>query len=136
MGAAVRSGAPACVRRIAGSPEGRRAAARPPAGCLGAATGDDGLARPAVAGACQPRTAEGEGPASAGRGHQEDGNAGLDAPMIGWRVRPDAEAWRGGEVGPVGVALPLKVIGLRILPNDAGAGVEAFGRREGVEPSS
>jgi hypothetical protein len=82
-GVAVRSGAPACVRRIAGSPDGRRAVARPPAGCLGAATGVDGLARPAAAGACQPRTAEGAGPASAGLGHQEDGNAGLDAEMIG-----------------------------------------------------
>jgi hypothetical protein len=74
-GAEVMSGAPACVRRKAASPAGRRAAGRAVDG-NGDVPATCGRAVPPVGGGCQPRSFGAEG--LAGLGHQDDGSVGMD----------------------------------------------------------
>ena len=106
-GAAVRSVAPACVRRSDASPAGRRAA-RPPVDRDGAAAAAAGLVRPTAGGACQPRSVGADGTAAAGLGHHEDGNVGIGSPRrsAGGFDRP-AGVGRPGEPGPAGADLAL-----------------------------
>lgn len=160
-GAAIVSGSPACVRRSAASPGGRgdvtpaATARRDAVGGIGGgivgrravplavvgtgASTVDRRAVPLAGPACQPRS-PGAGTAD-GRGHDEEGRSGFVDDMRYRRVvavsaagtERDAAA---RELGTAGAILPLKLTGLRILPNDAGPDVELAGRDGGVSPST
>jgi hypothetical protein len=68
-------------------------------------------------------------------GHQEDGRTGTDE-AIGRRLRLTSVLDGGGEFGPDGAGLALKLMGLRMPPNDADAGLDASRRPEPAEPAS
>jgi hypothetical protein len=71
-------------------------------------------------------------------GHQDDGKVGVDAEAeaIGRRVGPTPVADGREELGPAGAGLALKLIGLRMPPNDADPLADASGPSATAERGS